>query len=317
VEWNNLANTVKLMTPCTPAPPCDTEFPLLCEPLELTSNGKRIIVEDSAACQKTLANPSVESVLAYDAVQGKLKWVENTLNSCDPFATSTTATKVLVEESNGCKKTLVNPTVKSFLSYDTTDSQLKWVDPCDPLQASTTATKVVVEESAGCKKTIAAPTVASYLAYDITGNKVEWKEDTGAVFPTGSGVLTRNAPSDPVAWTTGTNGQYLRIGSSGFPEFANVTNQWITRNQNASIVSGQQIMADTTAGQFTLILPATPAINSFTIIADATGFWQTNNLTVNRNGQTIEGLAEDLICNVSGKLFTLIFNGTTWRIFTV
>jgi len=42
------------MTPCTPAPPCDTEFPLFCEPLEATNTAKAFVVEDSLYCQKRL-----------------------------------------------------------------------------------------------------------------------------------------------------------------------------------------------------------------------------------------------------------------------
>jgi hypothetical protein len=42
------------MTPCTPAPPCDAEYPLFCEPLETTSAAKAFVVEDSLYCQKRL-----------------------------------------------------------------------------------------------------------------------------------------------------------------------------------------------------------------------------------------------------------------------
>ncbi len=38
---------MSLCTPCAPRPPCDSEYPLLCEPLETTANGKRLAVEDS------------------------------------------------------------------------------------------------------------------------------------------------------------------------------------------------------------------------------------------------------------------------------
>ena len=60
------------MTPCTPAPPCDLEYPLLCEPLETTSNGKRLVVEDSAACQKTIQTPTTGQVLTSN--NGTLGW---------------------------------------------------------------------------------------------------------------------------------------------------------------------------------------------------------------------------------------------------
>ncbi len=51
------------MSYCTPCPPCDTNFPLLCEPLETTANGKRLVVEDSAACQKTIQTPTSKQVV--------------------------------------------------------------------------------------------------------------------------------------------------------------------------------------------------------------------------------------------------------------
>ena len=61
------------MSYCTPCPPCDTNFPLLCEPLETTANGKRLVVEDSAACQKTIQSPVAQQVLKTDGA-GNLTW---------------------------------------------------------------------------------------------------------------------------------------------------------------------------------------------------------------------------------------------------
>lgn len=61
------------MSYCTPCPPCDTNFPLLCEPLETTANGKRLVVEDSAACQKTIQSPVSQQVLKTDGANN-LTW---------------------------------------------------------------------------------------------------------------------------------------------------------------------------------------------------------------------------------------------------
>jgi hypothetical protein len=46
---------------------------LLCEPLETTANGKRLVVEDSAACQKTIQTPLAQQVLKTDGA-GNLTW---------------------------------------------------------------------------------------------------------------------------------------------------------------------------------------------------------------------------------------------------
>jgi hypothetical protein len=71
---------MSLCTPCTPCPPCDSEYPLLCEPLETTANGKRLVVEDSAACQKTIQTPVAQQVLKTDGA-GNLTWTNGANNT--------------------------------------------------------------------------------------------------------------------------------------------------------------------------------------------------------------------------------------------
>ena len=68
------------MSYCTPTPPCDTEYPLLCEPLETTANGKRLVVEDSAACQKTIQTPASQQVLKTDGASN-LTWTNGANNT--------------------------------------------------------------------------------------------------------------------------------------------------------------------------------------------------------------------------------------------
>jgi len=71
---------MSLCTPCTPCPPCDSEYPLLCEPLETTANGKRLVVEDSAACQKTIQTPASQQVLRTDGATN-LAWTNGANNT--------------------------------------------------------------------------------------------------------------------------------------------------------------------------------------------------------------------------------------------
>jgi len=54
------------MSDCTNCPPCDTEFPLFCEGLETTTDGRKLVVEDNASCQKVLVEPTEISLLQYD-----------------------------------------------------------------------------------------------------------------------------------------------------------------------------------------------------------------------------------------------------------
>jgi len=75
------------MTPCTPAPPCDLEYPLFCEPRELTAIAKRLVVEDSSACDRTLQTPPSGQVVISNA-NGTISWT-NGANSTVLRKTST------------------------------------------------------------------------------------------------------------------------------------------------------------------------------------------------------------------------------------
>jgi hypothetical protein len=71
---------------------------------------------------------------------------------------------------------------------------------------------------------------------------------------------------------------------------------------------------DTSGGAFTVTLPAAPALGATLEFQDVTGTWSTSPLTLSRNGNTILGLASDLVCDVSGELFEIWFNGSDWRL---
>jgi microcystin-dependent protein len=68
------------MSNCTNCPPCDTEFPLFCEGLEVTTDGRKIVVEDKASCQKVLLEPTEVSVLQYDQ-NNDVAWKSGSLAS--------------------------------------------------------------------------------------------------------------------------------------------------------------------------------------------------------------------------------------------
>lgn len=80
------------------------------------------------------------------------------------------------------------------------------------------------------------------------------------------------------------------------------------------ITAGNFYYADCSSSPITLTLPATPTQGDYIkFIGDN---WETNNLTLGRNGSTIEGDAEDLIVDVSDVTIDLIYDGSTWQVFT-
>jgi hypothetical protein len=84
---------------------------------------------------------------------------------------------------------------------------------------------------------------------------------------------------------------------------------------NTTAVARQSYIADTSAGAFTVTLPASPNAGDWVIIADGYNF-NTTPLTVGRNSQTINGAAQDLNLDIQGVSVTLSFNGTTWLVYT-
>ena len=95
---------------------------------------------------------------------------------------------------------------------------------------------------------------------------------------------------------------------------------WISKTSADNYVSTAEdlISADTRNGAFTIKLPANPAKFDSVTFADHFKTWDTKNLTIDRNTKLIEGLAENLTCNVSGKQITLRYEEATigWRIYT-
>lgn len=118
------------------------------------------------------------------------------------------------------------------------------------------------------------------------------------------------------------NGSY--IPASGRAEIYNYNqNQFVVSGDlgNASSISSNVTLAvnnkyfvDTTAAR-TLTLPASPSLGDEIYIFDATGTAFTNNITVSRNGNKINGISDDAIIDINGASTILTYTGSTygWR----
>jgi hypothetical protein len=65
---------------------------------------------------------------------------------------------------------------------------------------------------------------------------------------------------------------------------------------------------------FTITLPAAPSVGDNIIFVDGAD-WATNNLTIARNGSTIESIAQDLIVDIGTIRLELVYDGTTWNVY--
>ena len=112
------------MSDCTPCPPCDTEFPVFCEGLETTTDGRKLVVEDHASCQKVLLEPTEVSVLQYDA-NNDVAWKSGSLTAPIKLPSLqlnaiNVAPKIMVLQADG--------TVRQWQPTDTGDNFLAYWD---------------------------------------------------------------------------------------------------------------------------------------------------------------------------------------------
>jgi len=82
-------------------------------------------------------------------------------------------------------------------------------------------------------------------------------------------------------------------------------------NSPYTTVAGAQIFANTTSNPITLNLPASPAVGDEVTIIDTRGTFQSNNLTVGRNGQPINSATSDLTLNTNGQAITVVYVDAT------
>jgi hypothetical protein len=137
--------------------------------------------------------------------------------------------------------------------------------------------------------------------------------------PTQSAVVTYVTTRVPQALPTsvGNTGQFLTSnGSTVGWATVSVTPQYTIKTANYTAVTGDNLFCNTSAGSFTITLPASPTLNMSVSIVDLAGTFNSNPLTVARNGAPIMGLAQNLTANVVNASIRLVYSNSTygWRL---
>ena len=84
---------------------------------------------------------------------------------------------------------------------------------------------------------------------------------------------------------------------------------WRAVSTTATIQPGSAILANTAATSFTITLPASPSTGDVVSIIDQGYDFNTNALTLGRNGSNIANAAADLTINTQGAGFSLVYSG--------
>src|SRR6056300_579003 len=136
------------------------------------------------------------------------------------------------------------------------------------------------------------------------------KIEVNAIEPQCGTNLTVGASGDTITFPSGTtvvnNGSQTGFGRTG-------TVDWDTTPKTAtfSAVSGEGYFCNTTAGAFTVNLPAGSA-GAIVSLADYAATWQTNNLTVSPNGsEKIGSVNADVTLSTEGQSVTFVYVDAT------
>ena len=112
----------------------------------------------------------------------------------------------------------------------------------------------------------------------------------------------------------GTEGKPMtRMRDGSGVHFSQEFTPYLTVTKSTQLVAGERYRADTSAGTFNLLLPASPFTGATVWIFDAKGTWRVNPPILKRNGRLIMGLEEDMELNVSNASTGIVFDGEDWR----
>ena len=132
------------------------------------------------------------------------------------------------------------------------------------------------------------------------------------ITPKGSGKLNLDGIKFPNA--DGTADQVLVTDGAGNLSFVDNTGgtAWVAvKTSGFTAVAGEGYFCDTSSAAFTATLPATPTLGDEVTFVDYAGTFDTNNLTVGRNSENIQGSAADLTVSVERAGLTLVYSGAT------
>jgi len=174
--------------------------------------------------------------------------------------------------------------------------------------------------------TPASGNLANCLGYsgaNLSGIVAVANGGTGLATLTANAVITGNGTSTPGSVAPGTVGNILTsngtIWQSTAPAAGGLSAA-TTKTAAYTAVAGDVIAANTiTTGAFSITLPASPTAGQKPIIifdsgtTDVINGFATNNLTVLRNGSTINTLSDDVTFSTKGVSVIFEYIAGTWR----
>lgn len=195
----------------------------------------------------------------------------------------------------------LNASVLPIKTYDVTFTATPGATIAHGLPAMPTSISILHNESADGKYVSLSP--EDYVKADATN-----------IYTTNFGSLTIDATHQ--LRIVASVGEVAAAFARDFSENLSPVKVVKTTTYTASV--GDHILADTTSAPFTITLPLNPSVGQEVNLYDFAQTWGTNNLTLDRNGQSIDGAASNLVLNLSGSKAKIVFAGGSqgWRYFS-
>jgi hypothetical protein len=148
----------------------------------------------------------------------------------------------------------------------------------------------------------AGDTVA--VAGNIVKSNTLQASDGGNIVNQSGTTITLGASGDTVSLASGAS-------QTGFGREGSVNWQTSIKTGDFTAVNGEGYFVDTTSAEITVTLPASPSSGSIVAIKDYAYTFDTNKVTLNRNGSNIEGLANNFTIETEGQAVTLVYADAT------
>jgi len=160
------------------------------------------------------------------------------------------------------------------------------------------------------------------LIWDSTGlnigtsKELRLQDDSGSEYV---GMKASNGTTDyTMTWPAGVaggNGYVLKSTTGGVLSWAELeaggTAWQAVKTTGFTAVAGQGYFCNTTGGGFTLTLPSSPTIGDEVTFVDYAGTFDSNNLTIGRNSEKINGATADLTVATERAANTLVYTDGT------
>jgi len=101
------------------------------------------------------------------------------------------------------------------------------------------------------------------------------------------------------------------IDEGTFKNIGAITWDTTAKTGNFTAVSGNGYFVNTTSGAITVTLPSSPSAGDVVAVADYANTFDTNNVTIGRNGSNIQGEAGDFKAEIEGLSIVLVYVDST------